>query len=151
VVGGLGTGDRGRAPRLLCGSGATVCQVVEAIGDLPLGPAHQGLVVVVVQGESYDFVQQGWVSCRRAVFVHPLGEAGSTEEELFVEVDGLQTQLVQPVGGLGAGSLCRVVKVEAVGGAEVTGACGQFPPELGALGVVGEVEHAAEELGPVDV
>ncbi|CAM5367753.1 hypothetical protein STENM223S_05421 [Streptomyces tendae] len=33
----------------------------------------------------------------------------------------------------------------------MAGAGGQFPPELGALGVVGEVEHAAEELGAVDV
>ncbi|CAM5736433.1 hypothetical protein STENM223S_07692 [Streptomyces tendae] len=127
------------------------CQVVEAVGDLPFGPAHQGLVVTVVQGEAEDFVDQKRVCGRRAVLVHPLGEAGGAQEKLLIEVDGLQTQLVQPVHGLGAGSQRGVVEVEAVGGAEVAGAGGQFPPELGALGVVGEVEHAAEELGAVDV
>ncbi|MER6297699.1 hypothetical protein [Streptomyces althioticus] len=83
--------------------------------------------------------------------MHPLGEAGGAEKELLVEVDGLQTELVQPVDGLGAGSLCGVMQVEAVGGAEVACTCCQLPPELGALGVAGEVEHAAEELGAVDV
>ncbi|WP_411093503.1 hypothetical protein [Streptomyces sp. 049-1] len=44
--------------------------MVEAVGDLPFGPAHQGMVVAVVQGEAEDFVEQERMSGRLVVLVH---------------------------------------------------------------------------------
>lgn len=41
--------------------------------------------------------------------------------------------------------------MQAVGGAGVLGAGGDLPPGHGALGVVGEVEDAGEDMDAVDV
>lgn len=150
AVGGLAS----RCPRagsspVAAGSDASA-QALEPVGELPFGAAYQE-PVVLAQGEAENLPEQIRVSGRRPVLIHPFHEAAGAQQEYLVDVGVSPAQRVDPMHGFGAGTLPEMVQVEAVDGANVVGAGGKFPPELGAEGAAGQVQHAAEEVGAVEV
>ncbi|WP_172387192.1 hypothetical protein [Streptomyces sp. MNP-20] len=79
------------------------------------------------------------------------GELADAGDEVVVgSVQGV-LKLVEPMVGFGGLAASEVVQVQAVGSAAVAGPGGELPPELGAFGMVGEVEHAGEDVGAVYV
>ena len=132
--------------------------VLQAVGEFAFGP-HQDLIGRL-GGQPLDFLgqagpQRRWGGVVAADAVGELldGHQYGHQEVVVGTVVVLPEllELFEPVAGFLQLAQLQVVQVQAVRGGAVPGAGRQLPPERGALGVSGQVEHAGEDQGAVDV